>query len=107
VFRKDGTYVSESFLEPATLGPGTTWEMELDPLDTEQRFVYVPDGTNNKIWTLDRQTLEPVYSWGTGGRQAGQFDWVHNMDFDSQGNLFTGEVQTGHRVQKFIRLNGR
>ena len=103
VFRKDGTYLSESILRPQTFGPGSTWEMEFDPLDTEQRFVYVPDGTNNVVWTLDRQTLEPVYSWGTGGRQPGQFDWLHNMDFDSNGNLFTGEVQTGHRVQKFIR----
>ena len=107
VFRKDGTYLSESILRPQTFGPGSTWEMEFDPLDTEQRFVYVPDGTNNVVWALDRQTLEPVYSWGTGGRQPGQFDWLHNMDFDSNGNLFTGEVQTGHRVQKFIRLNGR
>lgn len=107
VFQKDGTYVSESILRPQTYGPGSTWEMEFDPLDTEQRFVYVPDGTNNVVWTLDRRTLEPVYSWGTGGRQPGQFDWLHNMDFDSNGNLFTGEVQTGHRVQKFIRLNGR
>jgi hypothetical protein len=65
----------------------------------------VPDGTNNKVWALDRATLEPVYSWGTGGRQAGQFDWLHYMGFDSQGNLYTGEVQTGHRIQKFIRLN--
>jgi len=106
VFEKDGTYLSESILAPMTYGPGSTWGLEFDPLDTEQRFIYLPDGTNNKIWTLDRETLEPVYSWGTGGHQPGQFDWVHYMDFDSQGNLFTGEVQTGHRVQKFIRLNG-
>lgn len=106
VFEKDGTYLSESILAPMTYGPGSTWGLEFDPLDTEQQFIYLPDGTNNKIWTLDRETLEPVYSWGMGGRQPGQFDWVHYMDFDSQGNLFTGEVQTGHRVQKFIRLNG-
>jgi hypothetical protein len=66
----------------------------------------VPDGTNNVVWTLDRATLEPVYSWGTGGHQAGNFDWLHYMAFDSQGNLYTGEVQTGHRIQKFVRLNG-
>ena len=106
VFRKDGTYLFESILAPDTTGPGSTWGAELDPLDPEQRFLYVPDGTNNKVWALDRETLNPVYSWGTGGRQAGQFDWLHYMDFDSDGNLYTGEVQTGHRVQKFIRLNG-
>lgn len=106
VFEADGTYLFESILAPQTYGPGSTWGAEFDPLDTEQRFLYVPDGTNNKVWALDRATLEPVYSWGTGGRQAGQFDWLHYMAFDSNGNLYTGEVQTGHRVQKFIRLNG-
>lgn len=105
VFQKDGTYVQETVLAPETYGPGSTWGVELDPLDPEQRFLYVPDGTNNKVWALDRETLEPVYSWGRGGRQPGQFDWLHYMAFDSQGNLYTGEVQTGHRVQKFIRVN--
>jgi len=106
VFQKDGTYVTEWVLAPDTYGPGSTWEVQFDPLDTEQRFIYVPDGTNNKVWTLDRATGEVVYSWGRGRIQAGQFDWLHYMAFDSQGNLFTGEVQTGHRVQKFVRLNG-
>jgi DNA-binding beta-propeller fold protein YncE len=104
VFQKDGTYVREAVLAPQTFGPGSTWEVALDPLDAEQRFLYVPDGTNNKIWILDRQTLEPVYSWGRGGRQPGQFDWLHNLEFDSQGNIYTSEVQTGHRVQKFMRM---
>jgi DNA-binding beta-propeller fold protein YncE len=106
VFEKDGTYIMENVLAPQTFGPGSTWGAEFDPLDPEQRFLYVPDGTNNKVWALDRATLEPVYSWGTGGRQAGQFDWLHYMAFDSNGNLYTGEVQTGHRIQKFVRLNG-
>ncbi len=106
VFQKDGTFVQEAVLAPETFGPGSTWEVEFDPLDTEQRFIYVPDGTNNKVWTLDRQTLEVVYSWGRGRIQAGQFDWLHYMAFDSQGNMYTGEVSSGHRVQKFIRLNG-
>ncbi len=106
VFEKDGTFIMENVLAPQTYGPGSTWGAEFDPLDTEQRFLYVPDGTNNVVWTLDRATLEPVYSWGTGGHQAGNFDWLHYMAFDSQGNLYTGEVQTGHRIQKFVRLNG-
>ena len=55
----------ENVLAPQTYGPGSTWGAEFDPLDTEQRFLYVPDGTNNKVWALDRATLEPVYSWGT------------------------------------------
>jgi DNA-binding beta-propeller fold protein YncE len=105
VFRKDGTYVKESVLAPQTFGPGSTWEVALDPLDSSQRFLFVPDGTNKKVWVLNRETLEVVYSWGRGGRLPGQFDWLHNMEFDSQGNIYTSEVQTGHRVQKFNRIN--
>jgi DNA-binding beta-propeller fold protein YncE len=105
VFQKDGTYVTETVLAPQTYGPGSTWEVVLDPLDAEQRFIYVPDGTNHKVWALDRATLQPVYSWGRAGRQPGQFDWLHNLEFDSQGNAYTAEVQTGHRIQKFNRIN--
>ena len=104
VFQKDGTYVKEGVLAPQTYGPGSTWDMALDPLDPSQRFLFVPDGTNNRIWILDRDSLEPVYSWGRGGRQPGQFDWLHNLEFDSDGNIYTTEVQTGHRIQKFVRL---
>ena len=107
VFQKDGTYVREAFLAPQTYGPGSTWEVVFDPLDEEQEFIYVPDGTNKKVWTLNRETLEPVYSWGRGGRLPGQFDWLHNLEFDSDGNMYTSEVQTGHRIQKFNRINVR
>jgi hypothetical protein len=104
VFQKDGTYVKEIVLAPQTYGPGSTWEVALDPLDAQQRFLYIPDGTNKKVWTLNRDTLETVYSWGRGGGQPGQFDWLHNFEFDSQGNVYTAEVQTGQRVQKFNRV---
>jgi hypothetical protein len=29
---------------------------------------------------------------------------VHTMAIDSHGNLYTGDVDTGKRVQKFTRL---
>jgi len=32
---------------------------------------------------------------------AGQFHWVQNMATDSKGNMYTAEVDTGKRVQKF------
>jgi hypothetical protein len=39
---------------------------------------------------------------GHSGRNAGQFHWVHQIVSDSQGNLYTGEVDTGKRIQKFV-----
>ena len=35
------------------------------------------------------------------GRNAGEFHWVHNLAIDSKGNLYTTEVDTGKRAQKF------
>jgi hypothetical protein len=34
---------------------------------------------------------------------AGDFHWVHQASLDSKGNIYTGEVDTAKRVQKFIR----
>ena len=42
-----------------------------------------------------------VGQMGHSGRNAGQFHWVHQIVSDSQGNLYTGEVDTGKRIQKF------
>ena len=39
--------------------------------------------------------------FGRHGRNAGQFHWVHNMAVDSRGNVFTTEVDTGKRAQRF------
>jgi hypothetical protein len=43
---------------------------------------------------------------GDNGRMAGQFHWIDAIAMDSKGNLYTGEVDTGKRVQKFVLTNG-
>jgi sugar lactone lactonase YvrE len=50
---------------------------------------------------LERENLAIVGSFGQGGRQAGQFDWLHNIDVDASGNIYTAEVNNGRRIQKF------
>lgn len=69
--------------------------------DHDHRWAYVPDGTNNVIWILDRESMEVVNHFGRGGRLPGEFSWLHNLDVDSRGNLYTAEVLDGHRVQRF------
>lgn len=101
VFRKDGTFVREARLAPRTRAMGSVWDLELSP-DSAQTFVFVPDGTNNKVWILRRSDLTVVGSFGRGGRNAGQFGWVHNVAVDSRGNLYTTEVDIYKRVQKFV-----
>lgn len=100
VFNQDGTFVKEGFLARQTLSMGSVWDIELSR-DDAQTYMYIPDGTNNKVWILNRESLEVVSSFGRGGRNAGQFGWLHNVAMDSKGNLYTTEVETGKRVQKF------
>jgi len=45
----------------------------------------------------------PAATLGRPGRYAGEFHWVHDLAIDSRGNLYAGEVDTGKRVQKFVR----
>ena len=103
VFQKDGEFVREAFVRPETLGSGSASGVALSP-DAEQRWLFVPDGTNNVVWILDRASLEVVDYIGRQGKYAGQFYILHNLAVDSRGNLYTTEVNVGQRVQKFDRL---
>lgn len=100
VFRKDGGFVREVFLERDTLGNGSMWDIDFKP-DAWQTELYNADGENNKVWVFDRATDRVKSSFGRNGRSAGQFHWVHNLAVDSQGNIYTAEVDTGKRAQKF------
>ncbi len=103
VFQKDGTYVEEHFIMPESrLGSssGTVWDMEFSN-DEAQTYMYVADGTNMRVWTLQRDTMEVLDSFGRRGRAAGEFHWLHKFALDSQGNFYTGEVHDQRRLQKF------
>lgn len=103
VFRQSGEYVAEKTIAPRTLASGSAFVIALSP-DPGQRWLHLADGTNHKIWTLRRETLEIVGEFGRGGRQVGQFLRPHGMDVDSKGNLYVGEASTGRRVQKFTAV---
>jgi hypothetical protein len=57
---------------------------------------------NMKVHIVDRQTLEPITSFGDGGRTPGQFFAVTGIATDSKGNIYTVETLEGKRVQKFL-----
>ena len=74
--------------------------------DADQKYVLIADGTNDKVWIQDRKSGALAGSIGDNGRMAGQFHWIDAIAMDSNGNIYTGEVDTGKRVQKFILTNG-
>lgn len=101
VFKKDGTYVTEKIIAPNTLSQGSTWDIAFSK-DPEQKYMYMPDGQNMKVYILERKTLEVLTSFGDGGRQPGLFYAPHSAVTDSKGNLYTTETYEGKRVQKFV-----
>ncbi|HCK13352.1 TPA: hypothetical protein DHW51_04465, partial [Candidatus Poribacteria bacterium] len=100
VFHPDGTFVQELFVKPDSLGDGSVWDISFSS-DPEQQFIYLADGTNRKIFIIERESMEILTNFGDGGRNPGQFFAVHNIATDSRGNIYTTETYEGKRVQKF------
>ncbi len=103
VFQKSGEFVEEVIIAKRTLGAGAVWDVDFSA-DAEQRLLYDADGTNQQVWVLERSGLQLLGSFGRRGRYAGQFHWVHSLATDSQGNIYTGEVNQGRRLQKFVPI---
>ena len=101
VFTKQGKFVKEFFIRPVTQSPGTVGMITFSR-DPGQEYLIVADPTNNVVWTLRRSDGEILGSFGHDGRNAGQFHAVHSMTSDSAGNIYTGEVESGKRIQKFM-----
>ncbi len=59
VFKKDGTFVKETFISPTTLGEGSVWDVAFSS-DPQQRLLYVADGQDQRVFVLDRATLATV-----------------------------------------------
>jgi hypothetical protein len=101
VFTKDGKFQKEVFVAKNTLGDGAVWDIAFSK-DAQQKYLYLADGANEKIYVFDRASMEILTSFGDGGRQPGQFYAVHSIETDSKGNLYTTETYEGKRVQKFV-----
>ena len=101
VFTREGKFVKEQWVAKRTLGDGSTWDIAFSK-DPQQKYIFLADGKNEKVYIMLRDTLEIVSSFGDGGRQPGQFFAVHSIAIDSKGNLYTTETYEGRRLQKFV-----
>lgn len=93
------TFLKDVVIAGDTGGLGTASDIAFSP---DNRYMYVADMMNGRIWILWHETYEVIGSFGRPGRYAGQFTWLHSVVSDSKGNLYTSEVSTGRRVQKFV-----
>ncbi len=73
--------------------------------DPEQRWLYVTERSNHQVVVLDRATLKELTRFGQHGDELGELYILHDMTLDSQGNLYTVEVNniggTRKRTQKW------
>ena len=94
-------FVGEIHVAPQTAsGTSGTAALSTDPA---QSCLYVGDLANGTLYLIDRANLTELDRIGRAGRQAGEFHWLHTLAVDSHGDIYTGEVDTGQRVQRFVR----
>jgi DNA-binding beta-propeller fold protein YncE len=106
VFEKDGGFVrniwvNRGFLLDNPESPGTSWDLAFSR-DRDQRLIYVADGEEQLLWTVDNADGATRGSYGRPGHLAGEFTYVHTVDMDSKGNLYTAETIGGRRLQRFV-----
>ena len=100
-FKKDGTFVKEGFISRRTLlaGAASGFALSADP---QQRFLYVIDGANHRVWIVLRESLQVVGRFGQQGISGGAMNVPHAVTVDSKGNLYIGENFDARRVQRFL-----
>ena len=102
VFRLDGTFLKEMYIERKTsANEGTAFGLAFSP-DKQQQFFYVPDGSNKKVQIVNRESLDVVgFFGGHGGHGVGDFYHIHSISTDSKGNIYMGEVNAGRRALRW------
>jgi peptidylamidoglycolate lyase len=101
IFDSAGTFIAE--WKGAQLG--RPWAVRIG----KDGSVYVVDGGDQPVVFPDRARILKLdasgtvrASFGSYGKEPGQFTWPHTIALGPDGGLYVGEVSTGMRVQKFI-----
>lgn len=103
IFEKDGSFLREIFVNAQTR-PGAVGSVAFWP-DADQSLLFVSDDSNGNVHTIRREDGALLGSFGRVGTLPGEFDNLHLITMDRQGNIYTAEVQ-GKRVQKFVNMSG-
>ena len=95
-------FIAEQFISEHTNIIGTAVSMSFST-DKAQSCLYIGDNANMTIYILNRSNLQELGRLGHSGRMAGEFHYLHQVSVDSKGNIYTAEVDTAKRIQKFLR----
>ena len=90
VFDGDGKF------EAQWKGFGSPWGLAT----TGDNHIMMADGYNCRVVKLTMDG-KPVGSFGSHGKQPGQFHYCHQLAVDSRGNVYTAEI-LNWRPQKFV-----
>ena len=94
-------FVRDVHIAPyAATGTAVAAALSTDP---GQTCLYVADLAHGVFYIVNRENYTELDRIGRRGRQVGEFHWIHILAVDSDGNIYTGEVDTGPRIQKFTR----
>lgn len=108
IFTIEGKYLDQIWIDRwcelfgQGCGNGQTAASTAFSADLAQRFLYVASRSPARILVFDRKSLKLLDSFGRPGVEPGEFDVLHHMTSDGKGNIYTSEVEDGHRVQKFV-----
>jgi hypothetical protein len=110
VFDKQGVLQKIIPVVPGTGTPGlgtagSAWDVDFSP-DKQQSLMFEADGGNEVLWIFDRALAVILDGFGRPGHMAGDFTFLHSVNTDSKGNVYTGETIGGRRVQKFVPTKG-
>ena len=103
VFEKSGKFITEFLIEPETKQSGSVADIVFSE-DAAQKYLYVGNISSGYVMIVERANGRVVSRFGRPGRMAGELKTVHNLAIDSKGNVYTAEVGTGRRAQKFSRI---
>ncbi len=104
VFEKDGKFIREYPVLRDSTAPGVTGSTVFWP-DKDQSYWFTSDDPNGQIHILRKSDGVVVGDFGRVGRGPGEFENLHNIAIDKDGNIYTAEVQ-GQRVQRFNYKGG-
>jgi DNA-binding beta-propeller fold protein YncE len=104
VFKRDGTFVAEYIYGKDTRPPGTVGHIGFSP-DRAQSVLAIADLGNFQIRLVRRASGDVLSTFGEFGNYSGQLNRLHQVAFDSKGNLYLAEA-AGKRVQKWVIASG-